>query len=69
MTVVLVTSRLNFRKNEGSKSCTIGTYAGKVLIQVSSRLRTRRILEKINLEAELNSKQSIVSLASSHFGV
>ena len=38
--------RLHFRKTLGTNGSTKGTNAGEVLIQVSSRLRTRRISEE-----------------------
>ena len=47
----LAASRLNFSKTLGSNGCTNGAHASKVLIQVSSRLRTRRIPEENKLRS------------------
>ena len=59
--MVLATGRLNFRKTLGPNGCTKGTHAGEVLIQVSSRLRTRRISEE-NKFRRRTRRQTIYSL-------
>ena len=59
--MVLATGRLNFRKTLGSNGCTKRTRAGEVLIQVSSRLRTRRISEE-NKFRRRTRRQTIYSL-------
>ena len=53
--------RLHFRKTLGSNGSTKGTNAGEVLIQVSSRLRTRRISEE-NEFTSRTKRQAIYSL-------
>ena len=61
--MVLAAGLLNFRKTLGSNGYTKGTHAGEVLIQVSSRLRARRILEENEFTSRTR-KQAIYSLLS-----
>ena len=59
--MVLAAGLLNFRKTLSSNGCTKGTHAGEVLIQVSSRLRTRRISEENEFRSRTK-RQAIYSL-------